>query len=307
MEKKDHRILYAYFSDVWKYGEYSQEQLKPLSQEVTPEEFSELMKGKVFCPVCATPLSRTPNVGSISKNNITAHFKHGSKVKYPESRSCGWRVDAKPGLNYTNEESAVKAIENKELAIISSWKALPPSDTYTDIDDSGEYNKTAIEDLAGPQTEVPIGRHNGSSLHLPSNISTVMALCTNFPENLKRGFFFPNSQYPMLLSDQLYSTKKLTEDIPKKETLFFGKIIGFRQISKRNVIEIESSEGVLKIYSDKTFDSRKHISTSSIGSYLLFSAEIYLERGVFFACKLDFWGAYALLPKKYEKYIEPLV
>ncbi|MBH0077472.1 hypothetical protein I6F48_18295 [Pseudoalteromonas sp. SWYJ118] len=307
MEKKEHRILYAYFSDVWKYGEYSKEQLKPLSEEVAPEEFSQLMKGKVFCPVCATPLSRTPNIDSISKNNITAHFKHGSKKKYPESRSCGWRVNAKPGLNYTNEESAVKAIENKELAIINAWKASPPSDSGTDIDDNGEYNKTAIEDNIGPQTEVPIARHNGPSFSLPSNISTVMALCTNFPENLKRGFFFPNSQYPMLLSDQLYSTKKLTKDLPNKEALFFGKIIKFSHLSYRNVIEVESSNGTLKIYSDKSFDLRKHISFSSKGSYLLFSAKIYLEGGTVFACKLDFWGAYALLPKKYEKYIEVLV
>lgn len=307
MEKKNHRILYAYFSNVWKYGEHSKEQLKALSEEVTPEEFSELMKGNVFCPLCATPLSRTPSLDSVSSNNITAHFKHGSKKKYPSSNSCGWRVNAKPGLNYTNEESVVKAIENKELAIINAWKAFPPSDTDTDIDDSGEYNKTAIEDLDGPQTEVPIGRHNGASLHLPSNISTVMALCTNFPENLKRGFFFPNSQYPMLLSDQLYSTKKLTKDLPKKEALFFGKIIKFSHLNHRNVIEVESSNRALKVYSNKSFDLRKHISFSSRGRYLLFSAKIYLEGDTIFACKLDNWGAYSLLPKKYEKYIKPLI
>ncbi|WP_462165477.1 hypothetical protein [Pseudoalteromonas sp. GB43] len=236
MEQK-HRIVYGCYSDVWQYGQHDKEQLKALSVEVIPEEFSPQMKGKTFCPICATPLTRTPDADAISKNNITAHYKHGSKKKYPDSIKCEWRVNAKPGLNYESEEIAAKAIENKELAIIHSWKSTPPSGDGNDIDDTGEYDRTAIEDENGPNTEVPIARHNGKSFSLPSNISTVMALCMNFPANLSRGFYFPNSQYPMLLSDQLYSTSKLTDDLPKKETLFFGKIIGFRELSARNVIE----------------------------------------------------------------------
>jgi len=305
MEQK-HRIVYGCYSDVWQYGQHDKEQLKALSVEVIPEEFSPQMKGKTFCPICATPLSRTPDADAISKNNITAHYKHGSKKKYPDSIKCEWRVNAKPGLNYESEEIAAKAIENKELAIIHSWKSTPPSGDGNDIDDTGEYDRTAIEDENGPNTEVPIARHNGKSFSLPSNISTVMALCMNFPANLSRGFYFPNSQYPMLLSDQLYSTSKLTDDLPKKETLFFGKIIGFRELSARNVIEVESSNDLVKIYTDKSYDERKHISKKSKGSYLLFSAKLYSESDSVYACKVLNWGAYSVLPKKYDKYIEAL-
>ena len=47
MEQK-HRIVYGCYSDVWQYGQHDKEQLKALSVEVIPEEFSPQMKGKTF-------------------------------------------------------------------------------------------------------------------------------------------------------------------------------------------------------------------------------------------------------------------
>ena len=172
---------------------------------------------------------------------------------------------------------------------------------------NGEYTKTAIEDENGSETLVPIGRHTGKEYSAPSNISTVMSLCKDFPENLRKGFYFPNSQYPMLLSDQLYPTIKISEDLPKKETLFFGKILEYRTLSFRHVIEISAGKYNFKIYTKPEHDERKHLDATSVGRYLIFSTSLYWEsKNSTVACKIDDWGAYSVLPRKYNPYIQQL-
>ena len=307
MEKNQHRIIYAYYSKIWKYRENDKKELERLSIEVIPEEFTEEMQRKIYCPICATPLSRTPALKNISKNNITAHFKHGSSEKYEESKNCKWRVHAPSGLNYKNEEEVKKAVESKELIIVSSWKSEPSSQNK-DVGGNGDYTNTAIEDENGPETIVPIGRHNGSEYKLPSNVSTVMAFCKDFPQNLKKGFYFPNSQYSMLLSDQLYSSLKIKDNLPKRETLFFGKIVSFRRLNYRNVLTIKSGVDEFKIYTNPGFDERKRVDNTARGRYLLFAARPYWElEGSIAACKVLQWGAYSLLPTKYDKYLTPLM
>lgn len=304
MEDKKHRIAYGYYSEKWVYKTHPKELLEEYSIEVVPEEFTEEMKGKIYCPICSTPLSRSPSISSVSKNNITAHFKHGDKEKYVESKHCGWRTPTGMGFKYSSEEEARQAVENKNLSIVSDWMKCPPS-TKNDIDEAGEYNKTAIEDENGPDTELAIGRHRGERYLLPSKISTVMAVCREFPKNLKRGFYFPNSQQPMMLSDQLYSVTSVRNTLPTKETLFFGKIDAYYRITYRNVIHLITESGVeFKIYTDPKYDERKRIDDSSVGRYLLFSASLYWEsEGGIVACKVLKWGAYSLLPEKYEKYL----
>jgi hypothetical protein len=304
MEEKKHRIAYALYSEQWKYAVNAPILLEELSEEVVPEDFSEEMKGKIFCPLCKTPLTRSPSLTSVSSNGITAHFKHGSKELYIESKKCGWRTPSAQGLKYNTEEEALRAIENQDLSIVNAWMEQPPT-IKNDIDDSGEYDQTAIEDENGPETELAIGRHNGESYKLPSRLSTVMALCKEFPKNLKKGFFFPNSQLPMLLSDQLYSVSSISNELPERETLFFGKIIGYRRLSRRNVIML-STNGIeeIKIYTDPDFDKRKRIDRDSVGRYVLFSAKLYWEStGDIVACKVLRWGAYSLLPEKYNKFL----
>ncbi|GAA78055.1 MULTISPECIES: hypothetical protein [unclassified Pseudoalteromonas] len=306
MESKKHSILYAFFSNCWRYGKNSKDELDKLSIEVIPEAFSEEMQNKIFCPICATPLSRTPALKNISTNNISAHFKHGSHEKYPESKVCGWRVNAPVGMKYKNEEEVGKAIEAKDLVVVSSWQSEPPSNS-SDLVPNGEFSKTAIENKNGPETLIAIARHTGREYKAPSNVSTVMALCKDFPQNLKRGFYFPNSQYVMLLSDQLYSTLKVQKELPKKETLFFGKITSFNRLSHRNVLKIKSGDYEFKIYSEPSYDERKSIDNTSIGRYILFSATLYWEADKsVVACKVLKWGAYSLLPTKYEQFLTQL-
>lgn len=304
MEEKKHRIVFAFYSEKWVYKKDNSKLLEEYSIEVVPEEFTKEMKKKIFCPLCATPLSRSPSITSVSKNNITAHFRHGDKAKYVESKGCSWRAPSVQGFKYESEEEAKQAVENEDLTIVREWMDSPPS-SDKDTDETEEFNQTAIEDEEGPETEMSIGRHKGEIYKLPSKISTVMALCKEFPKNLRRGFYFPNSQFPMMLSDQLHSVERIKNSLPSNETLFFGKIKNYDRLDYRNMIFLQvKSLHKFKIYTDPLFDIRKRISEKSIGRYIIFSAKIYWENeNSIVACKVLKWGAYSLLPSKYDKYM----
>ena len=276
----------------WVYGKDDKDVLEKKGIPVTPEEFDLSMKGKIFCPICTTPLSRSPNMTSVSTNSRTAHLKH--KPTYSQV-PCRLKTNKREGLLYKNEEEASKAIEDKALVIVSDWMSQPPSDD-DDLDENGEFNQTAIEDEEGLDTEVAIGRHKGREFKLPSKISSVTALCRGFDKNLHRGYHFPDSKFPMLLSDMLFDTDRITEDTDKKKRLFFGKIVGYRRLSSRNIIYIENEEfGEFKIYTWPRFDKRKHIDGKSEGRYVLFHSSLSWDGGIP-RCFVDNWGQYSLLP-----------
>ena len=300
MEESNHRIAYAlHMERKWVYGKDDKDVLERKGIPVTPEEFDLSMKGKIFCPICTTPLSRSPDMTSVSTNSRTAHFKH--KPTYSKV-PCRLKTKKKEGLSYKNEEEASKAIEDEALVIVSDWMSQPPSDD-DDLDENGEFNQTAIEDEDGPDTEVVIGRHKGREFKLPSKISSVTALCRDFDKNLHRGYHFPDSKFPMLLFDMLFDTGRITENTDKKKRLFFGKIVGYRRLSKRNIIYIENEEfGEFKIYTWPRFDERKHIDGNSEGRYILFHSSLSWEGGIP-RCFVDNWGQYSLLPQKYEKHL----
>lgn len=300
MEESNHRIAYAlHMKNKWVYGRDYKEVLEQKGIPVTPEEFEPSMKGMIFCPVCTTPLSRSPDIASVTTNSRTAHFKH--KPTYSKI-PCRLKTKKKEGLSYKNEEEASKAVEDETLVVVFDWMTNPPSED-DDLDENGEFNQTAIEDEDGPETEVAIARHRGKEFKLPSKISSVTALCKDFDKNLHRGYHFPDSKYPMLLSDLLFDTDRITVDTDKRKRLFFGKIVGYRRLSKRNIIYIESKEfGEFKIYTWPAFDERKHIDGKSAGRYLLFHSSLAWE-GSIPRCFVDSWGQYSLLPKKYEKYL----
>lgn len=298
MSEGKHRILYALYSRTWAFNLLDTDSLERNAQEVAPSEFTSEMKSHIYCPLCFTPLSRVPSLVNISSSGITAHFRHKDKEKYPRSQTCKWRTEAKPGLYYANEEEVKKAVENEELAIISKFESSPPS-TDDDLDDNGEFNQHVIEDRDGEKTEVPIGRHTGETCLVMGKFSTIMGLCREFPKNLKKGFFLPDQQIPMLLSDLLHSTRLLDEDSSDNPRLYFGRIIEFQKLNARNAITVQSNDSFpLKLYTKFDFDRRKHISEASVGRVIIFYKQLFWSYE--YKAKNLEWGEYSLLPQKYE-------
>ncbi len=302
MEESSHLIAFAfYMKKKWIYGTDSRDTLEKHGTPVTPEEFNIEMKGKIFCHVCTTPLSRSPEEAAITSNSRTAHFKHKPTFK---TVPCRLKSKKKEGLSYKTEEEAVKAIEDESLVIVSSWKHHPPTQDH-DLDNIGEYNKSAIEDENGPETEVTIGRHKGKEFKLPSKISSVTALCWSFDKNLHRGYHFPDAKFPRLLSQMLFDVNRITDETSKRQRLFFGEIIGYKRLSKRNIINIKNeSYGEFKIYTWPKNDDRKHIDANLIGRYIVFHSSLAWEGDRDIPrCFVDSWGQYSLLPEKYNKYL----
>lgn len=301
MEGANHRIAFAlYFKEKWNYGEDDEEILEKYGIPTTPEEFSINMKGKIYCPKCKTPLSRSPEVNNVTTNNRTAHYRHKPRYK---KVPCILKSVSKKGVSYRSEEEAKKAVEDGELVIVSDWMSQPPT-MNIDIDDTGEFNQTAIEDSDGPDTDVPIGRHFGDEVKVPSKISSVAALCWNFDRNLHSAFYLPNSRYPMLLSDILCDVNRISKEKEPVDRLYFGRIIEFQRLNHRDAISVACEPfGTVKIYSWPALDERKRISEDSIGRYIVFAASIYWQ-GNNPSYKMNDWGRYSLLPTKYEKNLE---
>jgi hypothetical protein len=302
MDEKQHRIAFAYFLEDWKFQPDSKDYLELNGEKITPEEYRPEMKNAVFCPECSTPLSRTPEEAEIFSNERTAHFRHRGKYK---EIYCSLRVSRASGLQYQSEEEVRKAVQNQNLVLIGGWAAEPP-----DIQDNGdledlEFRQTQIEDPDGPVTEVPLGRHTGEKVLLPTKVSSVLSICRNFDKNIHRAFYFPDSQYALHLRSVLYDVNRLEENkIPDRANLFFGKIVKYRKLSARHVIYLETENfSELKVYTWPRFDGRKKIDSKSLGRVLLFYGTISDRAEGVPRCKTESWGQYSLLPPQYEKFL----
>lgn len=93
----------------------------------------------------------------------------------------------------------------------------------------------------------------------------------------------------------------MNEDPPTQSHLFFGRIRTLSRVNFRDKFTLVSDEDVqVKVYAWPTHNDRKHITRTSEGRVLLFYGELYRENDGILACKVDDWGAYSLLPEKYE-------
>ncbi len=301
VEDKRHRIPFTYFLREWKYGVDSIQELIDTAEKITPMEYRREMKGRIFCPECYTPLSRTPTDKDIFTNSRSAHFKHQKTFGV----KCALRVARPAGLNYESEEEVRQAVQNENLVIVGGWLENAPENTGDDQNLDAKFNQTKIFDKDGPDTEIPLGRHTGKKFPLPSKISSVLAICRNFDENLKRAFFFPDSQYVMYLSDKLFDANRLQDELPISSNLYFGKITKYSRLSYRNIIYVESENfPELKLYTWPHNDERKFISQLAIGRIILFYVHlIYENEPVTIQSRMNSWGQYSLLPEKYEAFL----
>lgn len=301
MEEGDHRIPYALYLASWVYGEGSVTVLEDNAEQIFPSEYRPEMSGRVFCPECKTPLSRAPRDTDVFTNSRTAHFRHRPAYR---NVPCGLRTKRGAGLSYTSEEELRRAVQNSDLVIVGGWQKNPPDHDVDETDADAIFQKTQIVDPDGPSTEVPLGRHTGQRFFLPSKLSTVLAICRNFDKNLTRGFFFPDSQYASRLIDRLYDIALISESLPERSQLFFGRIRGVQRLSKRDKFTLISDEDKeVKVYTWPSDNDRKRILGRAEGRILLFFGKVYHESGSVIACKIDDWGAYSLLPEKYERFL----
>lgn len=294
----ENRIKYALYLKDWSFEHDDQAYLKANAVKALVTEFEDEMHGNIFCPECGAPLFRSPRDKDYSDNGRAAYFAHSRGFK----TNCGLRTKKAEGKKYLNEEEAKKAIQDEELVVVEGFikeKPVAPSK------EAKEYNQTEVEELEGPVTEIPIGRHRGDTFKLPSKFKTVKGIVRNFDENLHRYFYFPNSRHAIQLQDYIRDIKTVTKP-DNKPKLYFGTIVrSFNAGNTPKNIRMTRLKFKTREFSDFYFklqDAKQHekgIDDHSEGRILLMYGKI-TESGSGLSIEHAGWGEFALLPQKYE-------
>lgn len=303
MENKgtNNRIKYAYHLKGWKFEGGDTSILKRDGNAVVPSEYSTDMAGAIFCPICFTNLIRVPKDVDRFKNEREPHFSHMFKYKKVK---CDLRSKAGHGKRYDTYEEARKAVEDENLVIVSGFLEDVPEPLNHPV---GPYDETPVEDVNGPHTDVPLGRHVGEPYSLPSKISSIAGICRRFDENIYRYYHFPNQRYAYRLLDLLNSVEDVKDvcDVPK---LYFG-VINKTYIPAANprpkehlrMIDLKCNRSIKDFTLKATIEisTRKGITEESNGRIVLVYGKV-VESGIGLSFEGLKWGEYALLPEKYE-------
>jgi hypothetical protein len=300
------KIAYAHYLPGWEYVGGSREALKA-SRRVAPDEYEEEMVGGLYCPGCYTNLERTPKRKNLFTNGRDPFYRHLSCWQHV---ACVLRAKKPEGKRYDSWEEAKKAIDHEHLTIVHGFLQSKPE---VELTSGAEYDETPIEDIDGPPSAVPIGRHQGESFQLPSKITTVAGICRNFEVNKDKYFFLPSAQHAVKLADLLTNVTELTSDILDTEQspkLYFGKIIrswnaGKYSFSTRMTrIECDPAIGDFTVKLQDGFCQDKGITDESTGRIVMFFGVITTNGSGLAVDKLA-WGEITLVPSKYNQLLMP--
>ncbi|HFH3075493.1 hypothetical protein [Pseudomonas aeruginosa] len=305
MQQPKRRIPYAFHLEGWSRESGSQENLKKAANRIIPSDYEPLMDGSIFCPACFTNLNRIPKEKDIFSNQREPFFSHQKKWR---NIPCDLRINKPQGKRYDSWEDARKAIENKELVIVSGFIQDEPE--IKDDITPGDYTETPVEDIDGPPAKTPLARHTGEELELPSVITSVMGVCRNFDTHLFKYYQFPGRDFPMRLMDLLRDIRGVT-DVDDDPKLYYAKIESSKNMGRTSSnirMTWVTCNSSVKDFCIKTIDrvaSRKGIKEGieSKGKIMLIYGKI-VHSGIGLAIDQPAWGEYALLPDKYQSLLE---
>lgn len=294
----NNRIKFSLYLNGWLFQDGDKVQLKKNSDKVLVAEYTPQMKGSIFCPECSANIFRSPEDKEFSSNGRAAYFAHNRGTK----TDCGLRTKRAEGKKYLTEEDAKRAIQNEELVIVEGFikdKPIAPNKA------PANYDASQIEELDGPISDVPIGRHRGQEFKLPSKFKTIRGVCKKFDENIIRYFYMPNGQYAVQLQDLLKNIETVTDEdeIPR---IYYGKIISsFNagktpqniRMTKLKYRKTGFSDFYLKLTDEK--QQEKGIDDNSVSRVVLMYGKITTNGSGLCIENLG-WGEFALLPQKYE-------
>lgn len=295
------KIKYAYYSKTFDENAIGRNRLDANATRIKVDEYNHQIHEKsIYCPGCFTSLTRRPLEKDLMTNGRRASFSHRPKHKYIP---CDLRTKITEGKKFLTEEEAKQAIQNQDLVIINSFMQAPPPA----LEEAGEYDQSQVEDVNGPNSELPLSRHTGDKFSLPTKISTVAALCRNFDENLYRYYSLPGKNSAFRLIDLLHDIRDIKDEADECK-LYFGKIKsvghGLKNPKSHNIrMTFLYHNADIVDFCIKTtvgFAESKGINSNMIDRYVLFWGKI-TPSGVGFCANNIQWGEINLLPRKYEE------
>lgn len=306
MPQPKRRIPFAYHLAGWTPKAGDKRILEATANKVIPSEYQVDMDGHIFCPECFTTLNRIPKLKDIFSNQREPFFAHQKRWV---SVKCDLRSNKPKGKRYDTWEEARKAIENKELIIVSGFIQDEPE--YKPVDNNhNEYVETPVEDIDGPAAKAPLARHAGKDLELPSKITSVMGICREFDQHILKYYQLPNHAHAMRLFDLLKDLRSVTEtnDVPR---------LYYAVIRSSNTMGAGRADNIRMTWLDchpdiadfciKTLNktaSRKGIAEGkgSEGRIVILYGKVTVS-GVGLTFNQPAWGEYALLPSKYNGFL----
>ncbi|WP_404940145.1 hypothetical protein [Pseudomonas atacamensis] len=213
----NNRIKFAYYLAGWRFDSGNKSVLRSTARSILTSEYQQEMKGEIFCPECCVELFISPSNAQNDANGRPAFFAHSSKRRLP----CGLRVKKREGLHFTDEEEAKQAIDDGLLVVVKEFMKERP---VAPMLPGQQYSGPVVEDINGDLADIPIPRHNGQKIKVPSRITTVRGLTRNFDKNYHKYYYLPGAQYAQLLSDAL-TDGAFVEDTNEHAKLYYGKII----------------------------------------------------------------------------------
>lgn len=305
VNSESNRIKFAYYLPGWVYGVGDKTVLRASAKSILTSEYQNEMKGCIFCPECCVGLFRSPEEGEKDSNGRAAYFAHSRKHRPP----CGLRVKKRDGQRFTDEEEAKQAVDDELLVVVKSFMKQKPIAPQLP---GQAYAGPVVEDIDGELAEVPIRRHNGEQIKLPSRITTVRGLCRSFDKNYHKYYFLPEAQYPQLLSDALVDVSKVIE-INEKPRLYYGRVKRIRLMGEGNPWNIQMTR--LEYENDSRYqdftlkmsirDSVEHgITDATVGRIVMMYGAVS-KNGSGLAISDLGWGEFALLPAKYDSVLFP--
>ena len=295
---KTNRILFAWWRTGWQSEGGDRAELTNQGEKIPPSEYEGHMENSIFCPVCFTPLFRSPKDKPLFSNERSARYNHYSSFSHVE---CRLRAARTEGLKFDSEELATQAIADGTLTVVHSFRADGPDAAAG----TGGLNVAYFEDLAGPVANCPISRHKGQSFELPTTISTVGAICRRFDNNLYKYYLLPGRSAAVLLASELIDIKtvEFADDTPR---FYFGEIFQSSNAGKTKanlrMTRLRCHAKVPDFYL-KAVDSEqtsKGINDDTRGRAVLFWGVI-VANGIGLSVNRPKWGEYALLPTQYER------
>ena len=300
------KITYAYHLPGWKFVGGNREALKA-GRRITPDEYEEEMIGSLFCPGCYTNVERTPKEKDLFTNQRDPFYRH---LRRWSNVACVLRAKKPVGKRYDTWEEARRAVEHEHLAVVKEFLQEKPE---IDLVPGDEYDETPVEDVDGPLSEVPIGRHQGESFELPSKISTVAGICRSFEKNKDKYFVLPGAIHAVKLAELLTDVSDVDYSIldrTQSPRLYYGKILSSRNAgSSDHSIRMTSlicNSAVKDFYLKlpNGFCRDKGITDDSKGRIVMFFGTI-TSSGIGLATTGLVWGEIALVPKKYNELLMP--
>ncbi|EOV0971318.1 hypothetical protein ACOGYM_002364 [Edwardsiella piscicida] len=301
------RIAYAFFDPNWDKTKHSTAQL--VRTHVEPLEYREEMKDHLFCPQCYELLIRVPSEPKkiIMAGGREALFRHLPDQNAP---FCLLRSGATIGKRYSNEEEAKKAVDNNEVIIISGFMQERPENTQRDDSNSEPSpTETNFESKDGTPVDIPISRHKGETFKLPSKITSVQALCTNFIENYYKEIFIADGighAQCHIFCDALKSINEINDEV-EKPGFYFGEIKSIDKHNHHSTLWLKLKEP--RNYADFRVRVRndvalaRGISDDKAKNHIVIFYASIPSVGTGYWTDVLKWGEIGLLPEKYKDFL----